>query len=101
MGRRGRESPTHDLGLCRRIRAESVGRPGKRRFRLHAYAEHGTALLWMEKEQLYEGRDLNLTTDFRDVLGELVVGHLGNPDLKTVFPGYAGGPEKFRGLIRA
>ena len=54
MGRRGRESPTHDLGLCSRIRAESVGRPGKRRFRLHAYAEHGTALLWMEKEQLYE-----------------------------------------------
>jgi hypothetical protein len=39
-------------------------------------------------EQLYEGRDLNLTTDFRDVLGELVARHLGNPNLKTVFPGY-------------
>ena len=25
-----------------------------------------------EDEQLYEGRDLELTTDFRDVLGELV-----------------------------
>jgi uncharacterized protein (DUF1501 family) len=55
----------------------------------------------LEKEQLYEGRDLDLTTDFRDVLGELVSTHLGNRDLKTVFPGYAGGPEKFRGLIRA
>jgi uncharacterized protein (DUF1501 family) len=40
------------------------------------------------KEQLYEGRDLAVTTDFRDVLGELVSRHLGNPSLKTVFPGY-------------
>ncbi len=42
----------------------------------------------LQKEQLYEGRDLALTTDFRDVLGELVSRHLGNPSLKTVFPGY-------------
>jgi uncharacterized protein (DUF1501 family) len=42
----------------------------------------------LEKEQLYEGRDLALTTDFRDVLGELVSRHLGNPSLKAVFPGY-------------
>jgi uncharacterized protein (DUF1501 family) len=48
-------------------------------------------------EQLYEGRDLNLTTDFRDVLGELVAKHLGNPNLKSVFPGYDS--PKFRGLI--
>ena len=32
----------------------------------------------LEQEQLYEQRDLQLTTDFRDVLGELVVRHLGN-----------------------
>ena len=42
----------------------------------------------LEKEQLYEGRDLALTTDFRDVLGELVSLHLGNPTLNSVFPGY-------------
>jgi uncharacterized protein (DUF1501 family) len=42
----------------------------------------------LEKEQLHEGRDLALTTDFRDVLGELVLRHLGNPSLGTVFPGY-------------
>ena len=42
----------------------------------------------LEREQLYEGRDLALTTDFRDVLGELVSRHLGNPSLQTVFPGY-------------
>jgi uncharacterized protein (DUF1501 family) len=43
----------------------------------------------LEREQLYEGRDLALTTDFRDVLGELVSKHLGNPTVKGVFPGYA------------
>jgi uncharacterized protein (DUF1501 family) len=42
----------------------------------------------LEKEQLYEGRDLAVTTDFRDVLGELVSGHLGQTDLAGVFPGY-------------
>ncbi len=51
----------------------------------------------LEQEQLYEGRDLNLTTDFRDVLGELVTAHLGNRDLKHVFPGYIN--PRFRGII--
>jgi uncharacterized protein (DUF1501 family) len=51
----------------------------------------------LAEEQLYEGRDLALTTDFRDVLGELVAKHLGNPSLKSVFPGYEN--PKFRGLI--
>ena len=50
-----------------------------------------------DDEQLYEGRDLNLTTDFRDVLGELVAKHMGNRNLKAVFPGYEN--PKFRGLI--
>jgi uncharacterized protein (DUF1501 family) len=49
----------------------------------------------LEKEQLYEGRDLALTTDFRDVLGELVARHMGNPSLQGVFPGY---DPKFLGL---
>lgn len=47
--------------------------------------------------QLYENRDLNLTTDFRDVLGELVTRHLGNRQIASVFPGYT--DPKFRGLI--
>jgi uncharacterized protein (DUF1501 family) len=51
----------------------------------------------LAEEQLYENRDLNLTTDFRDVLGEVVAKHLGNPNLSTVFPGYEN--PKFRGLI--
>jgi len=45
----------------------------------------------LEREQLYEGRDLAITTDFRDVLAELVSRHLGNEKLGTVFPGYRGG----------
>lgn len=47
-------------------------------------------------EQLYENRDLAITTDFRDVLGELTAKHLGNKDLATVFPGYT---PKFRGIL--
>ena len=43
----------------------------------------------MAPEQLYENRDLAVTTDFRDVLSELVSGHLGNSNMANVFPGYA------------
>jgi uncharacterized protein (DUF1501 family) len=51
----------------------------------------------LDPEQLYENRDLNLTTDFRDVLGELVTRQLGNRNMATVFPGYD--QPKFRGLM--
>jgi uncharacterized protein (DUF1501 family) len=52
----------------------------------------------LEREQLYEARDLAVTTDFRDVLGELVREHLGQP-LDRVFPGHTIG-EPF-GLLKA
>jgi uncharacterized protein (DUF1501 family) len=52
----------------------------------------------LEKEQLYEGRDLAVTTDFRAVLGELVVNHLGQKDLGAVFPGFRMGDSL--GLLR-
>jgi uncharacterized protein (DUF1501 family) len=39
-------------------------------------------------EQLYEGRDLNVTTDFRAVLSELVTKQMGNRNVSTVFPGF-------------
>ena len=42
----------------------------------------------LEKEQLHEKRDLLHTTDFRDVLGELVSTHLGNPNIKTILPSH-------------
>ncbi|MFN8386755.1 MAG: DUF1501 domain-containing protein [Anaerolineales bacterium] len=40
-------------------------------------------------ENLYEGIDLNITTDYRDVLGEVVEKRLKNPALAEVFPTYA------------
>jgi uncharacterized protein (DUF1501 family) len=42
----------------------------------------------LEQSQLYEGRDLAVTTDFRRVLGEAVSEHLGNKSLDSVFPGF-------------
>ena len=42
----------------------------------------------LDQSQLYEGRDLALTTDFRVVLSEVVSRYLGNQDLKAVFPGF-------------
>ena len=51
----------------------------------------------LQPEQLYEGRDLNVTTDFRDVLGEVVSKQLGNQDMEAVFPGYKGG--RYRGFL--
>ena len=40
--------------------------------------------------QLYDHADLDVTTDYRRVLSELVTKRLGNPNLAAVFPGYAG-----------
>lgn len=50
---------------------------------------HGT---WpgLEREQLYEGRDLALTTDFRAVFADVLTRHLGAKNLSPVFPGYDG-----------
>jgi uncharacterized protein (DUF1501 family) len=53
----------------------------------------------LKSDQLYEGRDLNLTTDFRDVFAEVAKRHLGTPNLKTVFPGYDTNASKFRGVL--
>lgn len=42
----------------------------------------------LAREQLHQKRDLQHTTDFRDVLGEVVAGHLANPNLARVLPGH-------------
>jgi len=52
----------------------------------------------LDQSQLYEGRDLALTTDFRLVLSEVVSRYLGNKDLRTVFPGFEG-PGQFLKLL--
>lgn len=53
----------------------------------------------LKSDRLFEGRDLALTTDFRDVFGELARKHLGTSKLQTVFPGYAVSENKFRGFL--
>jgi uncharacterized protein (DUF1501 family) len=53
----------------------------------------------LDQSQLYEGRDLALTTDFRQVVGEAVTRHMGNTNLKEVFPGYDNQTGKFLKLL--
>jgi uncharacterized protein (DUF1501 family) len=54
----------------------------------------------LEREQLFEERDLALTTDFRDVVGEVLVHFLGAGGLEAVFPGYEVNPERFHRLLK-
>jgi uncharacterized protein (DUF1501 family) len=42
----------------------------------------------LQPELLYEGRDLALTTDFRSVCGEVLVQHMGQINLRKIFPGF-------------
>ena len=50
-------------------------------------------------DQLYEGRDLALTTDFRDVFAEVAVRHLGATDVNSIFPGFSVSSSRFRGFL--
>jgi len=52
-------------------------------------------------DKLYEGRDLAIATDFRDLLGELLVRHMGARDLGKVFPGHAISASRFPGVMKA
>ena len=44
----------------------------------------------LSTEQLYDRRDLDITTDYRRVLSEILIRRLGNPKLGAIFPGYQG-----------
>jgi len=48
--------------------------------------------------QLKEGRDLAITTDYRNVLGEVVSKTLGANNLEVTFPGARLSPHQFLGL---
>jgi uncharacterized protein (DUF1501 family) len=49
----------------------------------------------LDQSQLYQGRDLAVTTDFRRVLAEAVSRHLGNSHIDQVFPGFENRPSDF------
>ena len=51
-------------------------------------------------EQLFEARDLALTTDFRDVFAEVSQKHLGTRSTTKVFPDYRLDPDNYRGLVK-
>ena len=52
-------------------------------------------------DQLWQGRDLDVGTDFRSLLAEIVEKHLGNPNTEAVFPGFEDAPQNRLGLIRS
>jgi uncharacterized protein (DUF1501 family) len=66
---------------------------------------HGGRVLgkWpgLDPEKRFEGRDVAVTTDFRDLFGEILARHLGASDLASVFPGYSPVVSRFPGAIRA
>jgi uncharacterized protein (DUF1501 family) len=49
--------------------------------------------------QLNEGRDLAITTDYRQVLGEVVARTIGATNLEATFPGAMLNPKRFLGLV--
>ena len=51
----------------------------------------------LDAAHLFQGRDLNVTIDYRDVLWEIIQNRLGNPDLPFIFPGYT---PTTRGVLR-
>ena len=54
----------------------------------------------LAEDTLYDGRDLAVTTDFRDVFAEVVTKHLGVGDAGPIFPGYAIARVNQRGFMR-
>ncbi len=76
---------------------------------------HGTAMLvlggdtrggqvlgrWpgLAPAERFEGRDLAVTTDFRNLFGEVLVRHLGDTNLGEVFPGYRSDDKGWLGVM--
>ncbi len=74
--------------------------------------DHGNAACWfamgggvrsgvygqwpgLEKAQLYKGRYLAHSVDFRDIFGEIASKHLGNTQLASLLPGHSHTPLNF------
>ncbi len=53
----------------------------------------------LKNDQLNEGRDLAVTTDFRDVFAEVAFTHLGNKNLDKIFPNYPVNKNKFKKFL--
>jgi uncharacterized protein (DUF1501 family) len=55
----------------------------------------------LKSDELYEGRDLALTTDFREVFAEIAKNHMGASNPNSIFPGYRVNTSNFKGLIHS
>lgn len=55
----------------------------------------------LDPAQRFQGRDLAVTTDFRDLFGEILVRHSGAKNLAAVFPGHDAAPARFPGVMSA
>ena len=53
----------------------------------------------LDPAQQFQGRDLAVTTDFRDLFGEILVRHSGVKDLASIFPGHDPSPNRFPGVL--
>lgn len=54
----------------------------------------------LDARERFEGRDVAVTTDFRDLFAEILARHLGGRELGAVFPGFTPDPRRFPGAIR-
>jgi uncharacterized protein (DUF1501 family) len=95
FGRRARENPSRgtDHGYASAMLALGGGVSG------------GQVLLrddvWpgLAPGQLFQGVDLEVTTDFRDVFAEVLARHMGLGNLSGVFPGFSPSSSRFPGLF--
>lgn len=53
----------------------------------------------LEPEKRFEGRDLAVTTDFRDLFAEVISKHLGATDVGAVFPGWEVDRSRWVGAV--
>jgi uncharacterized protein (DUF1501 family) len=54
---------------------------------------------WLQPDQLFEGRDVPVTTDFRDLLAEVCQRHLHLTDPSALFPGFKLDAQRRLGLF--
>lgn len=98
-----------DSGYTNRLSVVVISEFGRRLVQNESYGTdhgHGSVMLtlggnvnggqvfgnWpgLNNDQLYDHADLAVTTDYRQVLSELMTARLGNPNIESVFPGFSG-----------
>ena len=79
-----------DFGRADLFDAESIGKPGNRRFRLFVRSLAGSAVLWMEREQL---EAFSLAID--QMLAQISGGDVLRPEALASIPVFPGAPDDF------